>query len=174
MTRIHGGCGLLLALAAAACGRPSPRAVCAGEAPRVPGAQGLLYRAESRVAAGTPDTLWVEASVANWGSGAAKLYWDAAALRVQAWPTRDRRGAPAWDSQHERDPASGQPVTYPGYARVDSLPPGVAIIHREWRRTLPVRRLRGDSLPAGPYHLTATLRLSGDSVRLPAGCVRLD
>ncbi len=165
----------LLALAAACgCGSPAGGAACADGAPAVQGAGGLRYQADVRRVEGAPDTLWVETSVTNWGDAAAELRWDAMALRVQAWRTPDRAGAPAWDTQREVDPATGRAVTYPSYARMDSLAPGVSIIHREWRRIVPVPAIRGDSLPAGLYHLGVTLRLSGDSVRIPAGCVRLE
>jgi hypothetical protein len=95
-------------------------------------------------------------------------------LRVQAWSAPERTGSPAWDSQRETEPETGHAVSHPGYARVDSLPPGEANVHREWRRRIPVPELLGDSLPPGAYHLSATLRLLGDSVHLPAGCIRLE
>jgi hypothetical protein len=176
MRRRARGAVPLLALGLAACSEPVPAGgrACAEDAPALRGADGLLYRADARVVQGAPDTLWVEASVTNWGAGRAELQWDAMALRVQVWPSPELDGPPAWDTQHEVDPATGNPVTYPGYARMDSLSPGVSIIHREWRLIRPMPLVRGDSLPPGVYHLRATLRLSGDSVRISAGCVRLD
>jgi hypothetical protein len=166
---------LLLALGLAGCSAPEPvRPPCTGDAPAVRGAGGLLYRADARIVEGTPDTLWVEASVTSWGDRRVELRWDAMALRVQAWRSPERAGTAAWDTQREVDPATGAAVAYPGYARVDDIAPGVSVIHREWRRIAAVPSIRGDSLPAGVYHLGATLRISGDSVRISAGCVRLE
>lgn len=168
---------LMLALGMAACAAREPQpasTACAEEAPARRGTRGLLYRADARVEAGTPKTLWVEASVTNWGDRPVELQWGAAALRVQAWRSPRRTGTPAWDTQRETDPATGAPVMYPAYARADSVPQGVSVIHREWRRITSVPAFRGDSLPAGTYYLVATLRMLGHSVRLPAGCVRLE
>jgi hypothetical protein len=169
--------GLLLAAAMTACGRREPAeapTACAEAVQTVRASGGLTARGGARIVNGTPDTLWVEASVTNWGQSRAEMRWDAMALRVQAWLAPDTAGVAAWDSQRETDPATGRAMEYPSYARVDSLSPGVSIVHREWRRRIAVPALRGDSLSPGTYRLTATLRLSGDSIRIPAGCVRLD
>jgi hypothetical protein len=134
---------------------------------------GLVYRADARLARGSPDTLWVEASVTNWREERAELWWGAQALRVQAWVTPDRAGSPVWDSQDRRDPVTGRPLEYPSYGRTESLAPGVTVVHREWRHILPVPQFLGDSLQGRRYYFTVTLRISGDSVVSQAPCVQL-
>lgn len=131
----------------------------------------LGYRATSSIVPGVPDTLWVEVAVTNWGDGPVTLEWGAMALRVQAY--RDRSAPPVWDSQRETDPVSGRAVEYPSYGRTEAFSPGVTVVHREWRRVLPVPVFLGDSLSAGTYHLTTTLRVGRDSIRAEAGCIRL-
>jgi len=139
---------------------------------------GFRYEAASAVIGRNSDTLRVAVVVLNQSQDPRLVPVSSTCApfnRVRAMVTRDEK---EWDSDVWRpavQPAtrdsSGRPMIYACPIQAIGLQPGKA---KTFVLSVPVKDVLGDSLPAGRYHVSASVRVSGTQVRgLSAGEVKL-
>ena len=175
MPRWVASLGVLLALAAAcragnAPGNvevppPQPSAAALPQSGSTPGPNGLLLRGETRFVGPESDAVEVAVTVTNPGARPVRLRLGPCPLRVQIDMLRGRDPA-KWDSERDRS-AAEQAACEAGERRL-ILPPGGSVSPEELRMRIPVRPVAG---PAGffsvNHYFTVTVRLDGDTLRLP-------
>lgn len=160
---------LVLILFAPACHRvptpsPSPEAA-------------LSFSVSTEVGGSGHDTLVVRTSIRNEMTKAVHLSFGRCALRVQLFSTADVDGTPRWDQDHW--PGANPPSDYHG-GRVcqlveimADLAAGATAHASEFEARLPVSAVLGDSLPRGPYWISAQLKTNYGVWRGAAGPVDL-
>ncbi|MBA2244306.1 MAG: hypothetical protein H0W11_05085 [Gemmatimonadetes bacterium] len=134
----------------------------AGDATLDFGVQGLSYRAETQVTGTAPRQLRTEVTVTNTSSQRVRLEYGHCALSIRAYRTPERSGRPAWDER-----LLGRPC--PAYLAGSTLRPGESVSPSQFRSSIPVREILGDSLPEGGYYFSASLALNWQMATMPAG-----
>ncbi len=134
----------------------------AGDASLDFGVEGLSYHAETQLTDTAPRQLRTEVTVTNTSNRRVRIEYGHCALSIRAYRTPERSGKPAWDERR-----LGRPC--PLYLAGNTLRPGESISPSQFRSSIPVPEILGDSLPEGRYYFSANLELNGQMAAIPAG-----
>jgi hypothetical protein len=132
---------------------------------------GLRFRTEIRLV-GTE--LRAASSVTNTTSRAIYLEYGACALRLRAYRSPARSGAPVWRSERRGPWERRGGYACPAYLKTGALAPGATLQSREFRLRVPLIEILGDSLLDGRYYFSAIVRLNhGHTREIPSGSAML-
>ena len=102
-----------------------------------------------------------------------RLQWGACSMSLQLYKNDRRVELPAFDwlRRPNPDPAEGVTRACPAYLAIIDLAPRDTVSPVEFRLTLPVARIAGDSLPLALYYAADAVQLAGSTERLvvPSG-----
>jgi hypothetical protein len=140
------------------------------------GPPGLRVRAEATLSTFLPKHLGIQMAARNRSGEARSVEYGSCAMRMLLHREPTRSGRPAWNSS-EQLVRFGRGWTRPVCTAIllgDSVRPGQTYSDRRWRTAVRLDEIRGDTLPAGQYYVTAVLILNrADTVRIPVGGVRV-
>jgi hypothetical protein len=133
-------------------------------------------RAEVEVVRGKqdrPDTAAVLAVLTNEGPTAAEVEHGACPVRLHAFRTESREGAPVWRSENRAPWEGGYEYACPLYLAMREVAAGEEYSPDEFSLSIPVTEILADSLPDGQYHFTVFVDAASTTFQLPAGDAEL-